>query len=672
MFVLGTSSGAPIELKAKHFSLSIDPSTCNATMTLSQARGQPTPFVSLYNRVSDNRPQNMEACVGVSVIGDVGNPSSQLLRVSAAHGYGSVDVAVDVSASGAALTFELGDLRRWDGDPDERHLMFGEWWAGLLDNSTAPIVMGKLQGPRAPPGPGALAGAPSAGFMTLSGRGYYKYIFYAEAGDAVAFTACPTPELHGILGEIAPASAAPSPARLDTWYWSGSDISSATVEKYADIALSVNASILVAREWDVNLATDRNRFPHGLKPIGDYLASRGLKFGLHMHPDIVYPCKGSLDGNFSNECFSSGVGISPVVESCPECVVPEGLAPTYRSGDPPNWGYTPRLWTEDLGFWWCHEREGATMCPNGNPQPCGQGSCNRYDWNMSWGANLTLHGNYSCSRLGEYRIGGAAGFDGAPTTYGAVALTDEMRHALASAAGVTLGLVAHPVARPAGGCLANLSGVFSLCAAGVLRWAVRSADGRTLEVVGRTPLVPRPRGYIVKATFNATSGVPLLFVDGKLDHARDAPPPEAATAGARARLAPPAAGAALRFASGFEGALEELFLKNVSAESRVGYVYADNNRRLGTYLLDLSRAPGRQKFAELIAAPMAETPIAAVQYDGFEKLALIAGQDFPHSSATYQSGMYRGLPTPDWYHFEGYFVVHASIASHRIASHRIA
>ena len=38
----------------------------------------------------------------------------------------------------------------------------------------------------------------------------------------------------------------------------------------------------------------------------------------------------------------------------------------------------------------------------------------------------------------------------------------------------------------------------------------------------------------------------------------------------------------------------------------------------------------------------------------FEKLQLIAGMDFPHSSATYQSGMYRGHPTPDWYHFEGW------------------
>ena len=652
-----------IVLSAKHFSLSIDPATCNATMAwrggiqrfMARGVGTPTPFLSLYNKVADNHVQNMEACTGVTLLGISG--PARLLRVSAAHGYGSIDVTVTVSDSKAVLTFVAHDLSKWHADPHEKHIMFGEWWSGLLDNSTAPIVMGKLQGPRATPGQSALAGAPSAGFLTLSGRGYYKYLLYAEAGDAVAFTGCPTPEIADILASTAPVSAAPNPRRLDTWYWSGSDISEATMAKYADFAVSVNATILVAMEWDVNLATDRKRFPRGLKAVGDYLQSRGLKFGLHMHPDIVYPCKGSLDGHFDYECLSSGVGVSPVVQSCPECMVPEGLAPTYRSGDPPNPGYIRELWTEDLGFWWCHERGSSTACPNGNPKPCGQGSCNRYDWNMSWGANLTLHGNYTWSALGEYRIGGAAGFDGAATTFGAVALTSEMHSALASADGLTLGLVVHPVgAEPARGCLANLSDVFSLCFAdagdAVLHWNVRTADGRTHKAVGTTPLTPRARGYVVKATYNATSAAPQIFVDGKLDHSRAASAVTAA--GAVKRLGTATAGASIIFASAFTGALEEIYLKNVSCENRIGYMYADNNRRLGTYLLDLSREVGRRKFASLIAAPMVETPIAAVQYDGFEKLALIAGQDFPHSSRTYQSGLYRGNPTPDWYHFEGW------------------
>lgn len=45
---------------------------------------------------------------------------------------------------------------------------------------------------------------------------------------------------------------------------------------------------------------------------------------------------------------------------------------------------------------------------------------------------------------------------------------------------------------------------------------------------------------------------------------------------------------------------------------------------------------------------------ARAQYDGFEKLQLIAGQDFGHSSKTFSSGLWRGHSTPDWYHYEGW------------------
>ena len=56
-----------------------------------------------------------------------------------------------------------------------------------------------------------------------------------------------------------------------------------------------------------------------------------------------------------------------------------------RSGQSMNFPVRT-LFTEDLGFWWCHEREGD-MCRVANSKPCGQGSCNRNDWNMTWGAN---------------------------------------------------------------------------------------------------------------------------------------------------------------------------------------------------------------------------------------------------------------------------------------------
>jgi hypothetical protein len=144
------------------------------------------------------------------------------------------------------------------------------------------------------------------------------------------------------------------------------------------------------------------------------------------------------------------------------------------------------------------------------------------------------------------------------------------------------------------------------------------------------------------------------------------------------------------------GALEEIYFKNVSAENRQAYLFADDNRKMGTFLIDLSRAPGRALFAKEINAVLAvfetlaprncfwgpkKLPLricctqyflhswcynilwafesraqvldafdpAAVQYDGFEKLQLIAGQDFGHSSKTFSSGLWRGNPTPDWY-----------------------
>ena len=93
--------------------------------------------------------------------------------------------------------------------------------------------MGKLQGPRATPGPRAQSGAPSAGFMTLSRRGYYKYIFYAEAGDAVAFTGCPTSELASVLAAASPPVL--SPARGASWMWTW-DFSEAVRERAADHA----------------------------------------------------------------------------------------------------------------------------------------------------------------------------------------------------------------------------------------------------------------------------------------------------------------------------------------------------------------------------------------------------------------------------------------------------
>ena len=68
-----------------------------------------------------------------------------------------------------------------------------------------------------------------------------------------------------------------------------------------------------------------------IKHAVDHVMSKfGLKVGLHMHPDVVWPCEGGVD----TACLQTGTGISPVVRQSSGGLVPGGLAPTCRSGDP--------------------------------------------------------------------------------------------------------------------------------------------------------------------------------------------------------------------------------------------------------------------------------------------------------------------------------------------------
>ena len=76
------------------------------------------------------------------------------------------------------MFFRVESVAGWAVPEGQRQLQFGEFWRGLLDeNTTSPLVMGKLQGPR------GLLGTPacSAGFMSVSGNAYYKWIFDAAA-----------------------------------------------------------------------------------------------------------------------------------------------------------------------------------------------------------------------------------------------------------------------------------------------------------------------------------------------------------------------------------------------------------------------------------------------------------------------------------------------------------
>lgn len=85
------------------------------------------------------------------------------------------------------------------------------------------------------------------------------------------------------------------------------------------------------------------------------------------------------------------------------------------------------------------------------------------------------------------------------------------------------------------------------------------------------------------------------------------------------------------------------------------YIYTDNvrpNPAERVYVFDLDRPSGRTYFAQSLSA--VENGDGAnfdvTQWDGFEILLVMGGQDFPRSKHTARSGLYRGAPSADWYH----------------------
>ena len=48
---------------------------------------------------------------------------------------------------------------------------------------------------------------------------------------------------------------------------------------------------------------------------------------------------------------------------------------------------------------------------------------------------------------------------------------------------------------------------------------------------------------------------------------------------------------------------------------------------------------------------------SAIEYDGMEKLKLMSATDWPHSSQTVNSGIFRGPAEPDWFAFQGWPVL---------------
>ena len=522
-----------------------------------------------------------------------------------------------------------------------------------------PLVMGKLQGPRANP---SSVGA-SAGYMTITKNAYYKWIFYATAGDELAFGIVPGDATAGSLAvsKLWRTVAAerglldrPKPNRYLSWLWT--DITEETADAIGARASVLGVDTVVAlTSWHVagdELVISPAAFPSGVNATVSKLQSKyNVKMGLHLHPDIAWPCEGSTN----LKCLTSGVGVSKIATEHADALVADVLAPTYRSGNAlaagESWNGIAAGITEDLGFYWMHDplywpgASSAVTAHNGNPKPCGQGSCVSVDWsNNAWAPNMTLHGT-SWSKLGLYRGGYALGFDG-EKSYGVLPNWPDLD---ATRSQITIGVVLHTGANSgddrgdgdgagAGAVpdansqtICNRPGVWRLSLEqGKVQFSVNTTKGIAVAV-GSTVLAPtQDNAWVVRATYNSTSGSARVFVGGngnapKADGVSSASFPGAkmvvfteatTTDGAKdgiwvgadlettgtttADAARSQYPDAVTPTSLYRGAMEELYFKNASAEHRTAYLYSDNNRFSGSYLIDLTTAAGRDLFASAI------------------------------------------------------------------------
>ena len=94
---------------------------CFAVLSDSNTVGQPVKFLELYNVVADGHLQNLEACVAAeNVVG-----GKNILRITAPHAYGHVDIAINATVSDPWLVFTVADTSQWQAANDTGILAFG-------------------------------------------------------------------------------------------------------------------------------------------------------------------------------------------------------------------------------------------------------------------------------------------------------------------------------------------------------------------------------------------------------------------------------------------------------------------------------------------------------------------------------------------------------------------
>ncbi|MCQ2456620.1 MAG: glycoside hydrolase family 27 protein [Clostridia bacterium] len=123
-----------------------------------------------------------------------------------------------------------------------------------------------------------------------------------------------------------------------------------------------------SRDKDGNLVPDREKFPHGLKYLSDYIHSKGMKFGIYSScgPLTCAGYPGSLDHEFQDAKFFAENGVD------------------YLKYD---WCYHPR----NLEGWTLYNRMKMALSATGRDilySVCNWGEDGMFDWVRSVGANM--------------------------------------------------------------------------------------------------------------------------------------------------------------------------------------------------------------------------------------------------------------------------------------------
>ena len=193
-----------------------------------------------------------------------------------------------------------------------------------------------------------------------------------------------------------------------------------------------------------------------------------------------------------------------------------------------------------------------------------------------------------------------------------------------------------------------------------VRWSVWTEEAGMLVTESAQPVVYAGRSNIVKATFNGTASSvnifvnnvqvsprnsssnrprpsrlgkalagtpprlpPLLFGADASDYGADDDPSAATTATTTANTRTARTATIVNGSNWYNGSLEEIYLKNVSTESRTAYVYTDNvrpNPGDNVRIFDFLRPSGRNYFARLMSTLLNSDGVYfdVTQWDGFE------------------------------------------------------